>query len=181
VSLSDESTGASATKTLEMDNPDTSSAEWIAEAPSVCQGSDASSGNCTPLSLADFGSVTFTGASATASGSAGTISSANWTAQAVQLSGSSGADSGYPGIADLGASAAGSASATPSPLSTDGSSFSVAWQADGAQAASSSSYPDDPGSGYGPSGSDGYGAAGIDPYGDYGTGAGAYSDGGIGY
>jgi hypothetical protein len=182
VSLSDQSTGASATKTLEMNNPDTSSAEWIAEVPSVCQGSDASiTGNCTPVSLANFGSVTFTGASATASGSAGAISSANWTAQAVQLNGSSGAGSGYPGIAYLGASGAGSASATPSPLSTDGSSFSVAWQADGSQAASSSSYPDDPGSGYEPAGDDGYGAAGSDPYGDYGTGAGAYSDGGIGY
>ena len=40
-----------------MSNPDTSSAEWIAEAPSQCDGS----GSCQPLPLADFGTVQFTG------------------------------------------------------------------------------------------------------------------------
>ena len=39
-------------------NPPASSAEWIAEAPSVCKK------KCTPLKLADFGSVTFSGATA---------------------------------------------------------------------------------------------------------------------
>ena len=39
VSLSDHTTGGSATKTLQMSNPDTSSAEWIAEAPSTCDSS----------------------------------------------------------------------------------------------------------------------------------------------
>ncbi len=199
VSLSDQSTGASATKTLQMDNPDVSSAEWIAEAPSLCDGADASgTGNCTPVSLADFGSVTFTGASATADGSTGTISASNWAAQAVQLAGTSGGGIGYPGLLDASASDSGSAGATPSALSTDGSSFSVAWQSDGSQAASASSDPGDTGSGYGPSGgyspsagygpsdsygpSGGYGSSdgyGGDPYGDYGPGA--YSDGAVGY
>jgi len=42
-------------------NPPASSAEWIAEAPSVCKK------KCTPLKLADFGSVTFSGATANGS------------------------------------------------------------------------------------------------------------------
>ena len=37
VSLSDTTTGQSTTKTLQMNNPDTSSAEWIAESPSSSQ------------------------------------------------------------------------------------------------------------------------------------------------
>lgn len=189
VSLSDQSTGGTATKTLQMDNPDVSSAEWIAEAPSVCQGADASStSDCTPLSLANFGSVTFTDASATAGGSAGTISSSNWSAQPVQLSDTTGAQTGYAGTTDL--STGGTGSATPSTLSTDGSSFSVAWQSSGSQAASSS-YPTDPQGGYVPGydgyGGDGYGGYGYggygggDPYGIYGSAGGAYGYGVAGY
>jgi hypothetical protein len=49
-----------------MSSPTVSSAEWIAEAPSRCVSS--SSQDCHILSLADFGSVTFTGASARALG-----------------------------------------------------------------------------------------------------------------
>ena len=45
-----------------MSNPDISSAEWIAEAPSTCSQGLSS---CTPLPLADFGTVQFTSASAT--------------------------------------------------------------------------------------------------------------------
>lgn len=173
VSLSNQTTGAESTKTLQIDNPDVSSAEWIAEAPSVCQGADAiGTGSCTPVSLADFGTVTFTGASATADGATGTVSSSNWSAHAVQLSGTGGADTGYPAIVDSSASDTASASATPSSLSTDGSSFSVAWQQDGSPDAGSS-YPTDPGSGYGGGdGYGGYGAGGGDPYGAYGTGDG---------
>src|ERR1700693_1994501 len=37
-SLSDQTTGQSYTNTLQMSNPDTSSAEWIAEAPSASDG-----------------------------------------------------------------------------------------------------------------------------------------------
>src|SRR5207248_7185351 len=77
VSLTDRTTGQSTSKTLQMDNPDTTSAEWIAEAPSAC---DSSSG-CQPLPLADFGTMQFTGASATANGHTGPISDPNWSAQ----------------------------------------------------------------------------------------------------
>src|SRR5947209_16493983 len=82
VSLSDQTTGKSVTKTLHDSNPDTSSAEWIAEAPS----SQTQAGSYQPLPLADFGKVTFTNASATAGGHAGSISDSDWSAQPVELS-----------------------------------------------------------------------------------------------
>jgi hypothetical protein len=54
---------------------DVSSAEWIVEAPSVCR--DPSS--CQTLPLADFGSATFSQASAvTTTGHSGAISSSRW-------------------------------------------------------------------------------------------------------
>jgi Peptidase A4 family len=168
VAISDQTTGDSATKTLQMDNPDTSSAEWIAEAPSSC-GQD---GGCQPLPLADFGSVTFTNASATANGHTGPISDPDWSAQAVQLSGS-GAGARFAAT-DSGAGAA------PSSLSTDGSSFSVAWQS----ADTSTSASGDPGYGYGYGGyggGDGYGG-GYPGYGGYGYGGyGGYGGGGYTY
>ena len=58
-SLTDKTTGQSFSKTVSSPNPDTSSAEWVAEAPSQCDGS----GSCTPLPLSDFGTVDFTNAS----------------------------------------------------------------------------------------------------------------------
>ena len=47
--------------------PDTSAADWIAEAPSNCDPNN----RCNPLRLTDFGTVTFTSATATSVGSAG--------------------------------------------------------------------------------------------------------------
>jgi hypothetical protein len=69
------------TKTLKMSNPDTSSAEWIAEAPSA----ESRGGSLQTLPLADFGTVTFTGASATSDGHTGPISDPNWSVQQVDL------------------------------------------------------------------------------------------------
>ena len=174
VTLSDQTTGQSSTKTLQVDNIDVSSAEWIAEAPSQCQGDSASpaAGNCTPVPLANFGAIKFTGATATANGSTGTISSSNWTAQAVQLGGGSSSSAGDPGVMYPSAGDGASASASPSSLSTDGSSFSVAVQGAGSQATSSPSSYGDPGSGYG--GGDPYGDGSGDPY---GYGGGSYGDG----
>jgi hypothetical protein len=199
VTLANQSTGQSSTKTLQVDNIDVSSAEWIAEAPSQCQGDSATpaAGNCTPVPLANFGSVNFTNSSATANGSTGTISSSNWTAQAVQLNGGSSSAVGDPGVMYPGSSDGSSASASPSSLSTDGSSFSVSVQGAGSQATSSPSSYGDPGSGYGggnPYGAgDPYGSGGGDPYGygggsygygggdPYGYGGGSYGDGGGSY
>ena len=69
-----------------MSNPDTSSAEWIAEAPSA----ESQDSSYQVLPLADFGKVTFTNASATSDGHTGTISDPNWSLQQVQLTSPSG-------------------------------------------------------------------------------------------
>ena len=115
-SLKDETTGQSFTQTVQSPNPDTSSAEWVAEAPSQCDGS----GSCTPLPLSDFGTVGFTNATATANGHTGTISDPNWTAQPIALGSNGTYDIGY-------GSSQNTAGASPSSLSSDGSSFSVTW------------------------------------------------------
>jgi hypothetical protein len=174
VTLTDETTGQSATKNLQMDNPDVSSAEWIAEAPSQCDGS-----GCQPLPLADFGNVSFSNSTATANGHTGTISDSNWSSQAVQLDG--GAGGGF--ISD-----SSSATAAPSNLSSDGSSFSVSWGSGGGQtttagdpgsaASSDPGTSDYPGSGYGYGGGSGYGDGSGYGYGDgggYGYGPGGYA------
>ncbi|MFL5864992.1 MAG: G1 family glutamic endopeptidase [Solirubrobacteraceae bacterium] len=173
VSLSNATSGASFTKTLPMSNPDTSSAEWIAEAPSTCNGGLS---NCTPLSLADFGTVQFTNASATTTdGHTGSISDSAWSTAAVTLSPSS-SQLGFDGPQF--ASDQTSAGATPSSLSSDGSSFSVAWSSNGGSGGSDvsgSAGSGDPTGGYGdPSG--GYGG-----YGGYGDPSGGYSDPSGGY
>jgi Peptidase A4 family len=131
VSLSDQTSGKSVSKTLQMSNPDTSSAEWIAEAPAAAsQG-----GGYQILPLANFGKVTFTNASATAGGHAGSISDPFWSVQEIQLSSSSNAGIPGPGrfvptgIGLGGLSAQSSAGASPSNLSSDGSAFSVSYSA----------------------------------------------------
>lgn len=129
ISLKNDTTGQSASKDLRMDNPDTSSAEWIAEAPSECQGGSTS--NCTPVPLADFGSVDFTNATATANNLTAPIS--QWEDQAMQLSPGSGFQFASDG-ADLGAA--------PSDIASDGSSFSVVTQSTGAQEPSDNGYGD---------------------------------------
>jgi hypothetical protein len=182
VSLSDQTTGQSTTKTLQMSNPDTSSAEWIAEAPSQCSGGDATTGACQPLPLADFGTVQFTGASATANGHTGTISDSDWSAQAIAL--------GSGGTYDIGlGSGDSSAAANPSSLSSDGSSFSVTYEQNSATDTSGTGgyggggYPGDTGGGgygYGGGGYGGYGYGGGG-YGGYGYGGGGYGGGGYGY
>jgi hypothetical protein len=171
--LSDQTTGQSTTKNLQMSNPDTSSAEWIAEAPSQCD----SSGNCQPLPLADFGTVQFSGASATANGHTGAIDDSAWGAAPIAL-GSSGTD-----FASLG-SASSTAGATPSSLSSDGSAFSVAWQqnatSDVSGTGGSASGSGDGSYGNGGSGYGGY-PGGDGGYGGYGYGGGGYGYGGGGY
>jgi hypothetical protein len=167
VSLSDETTSSSYSKTLQMSSPDTSSAEWVAEAPSTADRV----GNFQPLPLADFGKVNFTSAAATAAGHTGTISDPSWAVQAVQLGGSS------------------TTVAQPSALSSDGSSFSVSRQsanANGGVGATTSGsgsqrgYGGYGGYGYGGYGYGGYGYGGYG-YGGYGYGYGGYGPAGYSY
>jgi hypothetical protein len=201
MSLHNSTTGGSYEKTFQMSNPDTSSAEWIAEAPSQCSG-DLSS--CTPLPLADFGTVQFSGASATTTdGHTGTISDGDWSTAAVTLDPSA-SQSGF-GNAQF-ASYSSSGGASPSSLSSDGSSFSVAFSASGATDVSGSTGSGDPSAGYGYGDGSGYGYGdgsaygdgsgygygdgsgyGVDPgtwgggWGGYGGYAGGYGDGGYAY
>jgi hypothetical protein len=163
VTMSNQTTGQSTSKTVPTNNPDTSSAEWIAEAPSQCDGS----GSCNPLPLTDFGTAGFTGASATQTdGHTGTISDADWSAAAVQLNPNA-SSSGF-GSAQF-ASTDSSGSATPSSLSSDGSSFSVAWSSSSGQTSTAGGGA---GSGSGSSSGSGSGSGSGDPYG-YGGGSGS--------
>jgi hypothetical protein len=116
LTLRDLTTGRSVTKRVRMSSPDTSSAEWIAEAPSGCDGS-----GCRTLPLANFGTVGFSNARAvTAGGHAGTIADSAWSATALTLQ------------ADVDGFAAGvgpvASRATPTPLAASGGAFSVSWQ-----------------------------------------------------
>ena len=101
------------TKTLFMAEPDVSSAEWIAEAPTGCNAS-----RCVQLPLAKFSKLTFTKASATTSdGHTGTISDVSWSPTVISLENSA----SDPFATDT-------SGALPSPLSTNGASFAVVWQ-----------------------------------------------------
>jgi hypothetical protein len=105
------------TKVLTMAAPDVSSAEWIAEAPSVCD----TYGRCHTVALTDFGTIHFSKSRATGGGHTGTISDPLWTPTAIQLQ----------STADFGpfASASSAAQAVPAGLSSDGSAFSISYAA----------------------------------------------------
>jgi hypothetical protein len=127
--LRDLTTGARYQTTQRAAVVDVSSAEWIAEAPSLCYAPN----SCSVLPLADFGSVAFSDSSATSSaGHAMPIDASLWSPDALELldfgGGLGGARFGRPGAV---------ATATPTGLTATGSAFSVAWQ----QASAPSSTP----------------------------------------
>jgi hypothetical protein len=120
IHLVDNTSGASVLKHLHLAHPDTSSAEWIAEAPSTCD----QSGSCTALPLTDFGTVAFSDASArTARGMAGTISNSKWVAQPIALD----EQLSQPGIGGRFFGPATLVTAVPTILENAGSSFAVNW------------------------------------------------------
>jgi hypothetical protein len=164
IQLNNSTTGGSFEKTLQVSSADVSSAEWIAEAPSTCsQGVS----DCTPLPLTDFGTAQFSSASATTTdGHTGSISDSAWQTAAVQLSPSASEQGFGAQFTSYGSDSAG---ATPSSLSSDGSSFSVAYSADASSGSSSGST--------GSAGSAGStGSAGSGGYGDPTGGSGGYGD-----
>jgi hypothetical protein len=123
VTLDDQTRGTSISKRLHFAAPDTTSAEWIAEAPSACNSAD----SCEPLPLADFGVVNFTNAAVRiADGHTGTITSPYWSAEPValeeaeQLSNGFGDRGGFFGLRAL-------ISAVPTVLEDTGASFAVSW------------------------------------------------------
>jgi hypothetical protein len=96
---------------------DTSSAEWIAEAPSLCR-----SGNqCIVVPLSNFGTTSFTRATAIANGHPGTLSDPTWSSGPVVLGPDTTPQSSFGVVANT-------HGALPSAISADGLSFAVTWQ-----------------------------------------------------
>jgi hypothetical protein len=112
---------------------DVTSAEWIAEAPSVCDGT-----GCATLPLADFGSAAYANSQATTTtGHAGTITDPTWSPLAITLS-SDRRRHGGPGFMSDGF---GSVSATPAELNATGDAFAVTYDRSGATTPSAPSVP----------------------------------------
>jgi hypothetical protein len=101
MTLTDATSGATFSKTVTVAKPDTSSADWIAEAPSMCTRT------CNVLPLASFSTTSFSAASATLGTTTGPISQAGFGSYSLDLR------------------AHGGSSATTSPLGSDGASFTV--------------------------------------------------------
>lgn len=125
--IRDLTTGAHFSTTKRIANVDVSSAEWIVEAPSVCFAS----GACGLLPLTDFGSVSFSDATATVGGHTGTIADPDWSATALELR--QDAARTFRARRRPGRSAA-VVSADPSAASAADGSFTVTWQELSAQA-----------------------------------------------
>ena len=102
------------TKSLAMDVPDLTSAEWVAEAPSACDAV----GRCRVLPLANFGTVTFTRAATIASAHPGTISDPIWSRVSIKL---------VPQGDQFSRFTTSTAGAQPGAISSDGRSFPVTW------------------------------------------------------
>jgi Peptidase A4 family len=96
---------------------DTSSAEWIVEAPTMCHRH-----SCSQARLANFGSVTMTRIAATGNTLTGTLANPAWTLVPIWLVGDPSSLSDK--TSDDGSVAAG---ADPGPVSADGTAFSVSW------------------------------------------------------
>ncbi len=116
--IRDLSTGKAVARTRRVSKLDSSSAEWIVEAPSVCVATDV----CRTLALADFGSVGFSELSATAGGQTGPVEDPLWSATELELR----EVPNFPRDPRA-TTASTSATAVPSPLSGGGSAFVVSW------------------------------------------------------
>jgi hypothetical protein len=117
VSLKNLTTHKRFSKTFSSISPlDTSSAEWIAEAPSLCS----SDGRCAVVPLPNFGTTSFTNAAAVANGHPGTISDPTWSSTSIVLAPDPAAQTSFGLAANV-------HGAVPSAVSVDGRSFSVSW------------------------------------------------------
>lgn len=106
-------------KVLTVTQPlDTSSAEWIAEAPSTCS----SFTRCRVLPLTNFGTVTFSRIAAIGNGHPGTLTDASWRATPIELIANGRADALFGG--DVLGPGVG---AVPGGSGANGRGFSVAW------------------------------------------------------
>ena len=142
--IRDLSTGARFSTTRRPSHVDTSSAEWIVEAPSSCVNGQ----TCDVLALTDFGEVAFSNATATVRSHTGPVGDPEWSSTALELQ--------QKAITGRGGRASGHVApspalilATPSSLSAAGGAFSVSWQEQTPQPQQPSA-PTLPGSGGGP-------------------------------
>jgi Peptidase A4 family len=117
--VKDRTRGVTFTKRVPVQNPDFSSAEWIAEAPSDCET------RCQVLPLANFGSVAFTHIAAIANGHPGTLTDPGWASLPIQLVPHAASLQSFFGAPDQRSTAG----ATPASLSPDGRTFTVSWVA----------------------------------------------------
>jgi hypothetical protein len=112
-------------RNITFSSQDTSTAEWISEAPASCLRFV-----CGEANLANFGTVTMTNISAVGNGATGALNNPNWTTIPIQLVP---AKMSIPSLepeqtqAPPKAKAASPAGATPGPPSPDGSSFGITW------------------------------------------------------
>jgi Peptidase A4 family len=110
--------------------PDTSSAEWLVEAPSSCHAF-----TCAQASLANFSSVSMTKISAVANGSSGTLTDSDWKVTRLRLVPGQVRVPSYPQATPFARDpaqkgiAASPAGANPGGTSTDGHAFKVKWVA----------------------------------------------------
>jgi hypothetical protein len=120
VQVKDRTRRTSFTKHLQMAEPDLSSAEVIAEAPSACSSDG---GRCRVLPLANFGTIGFANIAAIANGHPGTLSDQTWSAAQISLvpRSSRGIFGGNDNTTAAGA--------VPAAVSPDGRSFAVGWVA----------------------------------------------------
>jgi hypothetical protein len=117
LTLRDLTRHTSFTRSLYVKKVDLGSAEWIVEAPSECS----TPSSCQTLSLANFGTATFSSASATSTtGHTGRISDHHWGVTRITLA---------AGHRRFIAEPAPTAQALPSPLTAGGSAFSVTYLA----------------------------------------------------
>jgi hypothetical protein len=114
------SRGTTFSKTAAMAAPDTTSAEWITEAPSVCFSSW-----CRQLSLTDFGIIKFSNAMARSRGRTGSISDSSWSATPITLQPRADRRGVFGGGRFAPDPSFGAAS--PSALTQSGTEFSVTW------------------------------------------------------
>jgi hypothetical protein len=116
LTLADLTRRRSFTRTVHATVLDTTSAEWIVEAPSACSGAT----DCRPLPLADFGSAAITGARATTtSGHRGSITDRRWSTTKISLAESARHFAGSPADRPV--------LAQPSALTADGTGFTVSY------------------------------------------------------
>ena len=119
--LRDITSGARYTTTRRAASIDVSSAEWIVEAPSVCDGS----GGCSTLPLTNFGAVAFSLASATIGTDTGPANDPAWSASALELRQNAARTISASRFGR--ASSAALVSAAPSALTGAEGAFTVTW------------------------------------------------------